>query len=277
LKNIFANGDGVQVRSGGIVHDNIFVRVITALAGGSDDGLAVVGGYDFDIKNNLFMEGTDFPPESSTPGSRGLGIVLTNTSDTGANIEDNLFLRDQSAESYGVAVHLEGGICNPTSTPIPCPIRHAVVKNNFIHNWRGGIQLGGVPGIDLLDIEISGNTIQMPGSAQAPLAQMTSGDANVVRWLSNRYYLARTDGKWFDVGNADVDLATWSAAVGESGAQTTLTPVNNAAVTFEEAVLGAGGTYDAAFTRLRDQTPWNWQGSLETTQLISYVRRQLGL
>jgi uncharacterized repeat protein (TIGR01451 family) len=281
LNNVFAGGDGVQVRSGGVVHDNIFVRTVVAIVGGTDSGLVVpesgMGGYDFDIKNNLFMEGTDFPPESSTPGPRGFGISLNNTSDTGASIEDNLFLRDRSAAPYGLVIRLHGVTCNQATTPVPCSIRRAVVKNNFIHNWRGGIQALGVPGTDLLDVEISGNTTQTPGSAQSALTWVGSGNASFVRWRDNLYHSARTDGKWFNVGNTYLNISAWSAAVGEIGAQAVLTPVNNATVTFEEAVPGVGGTYDAAFARLRDQTPWNWQESLETSQLIGYVRGQLGV
>lgn len=281
LNNVFAGGDGVQVRSGGVVEDNIFVRIVVAITGGTDSGLVVpeagVGGYDFDIKRNLFMEGTDFPPEGSTPGPRGFGISLTNTSATGANIEDNLFLRDQSAAPYGLAIQLIGRTCNQATTPIPCSIRRAVVKNNFMHDWRGGILANGVPGIDLLDVDINSNTVQTPGSVQSALTWVDSGNASFVRWWNNSYYSARTDGKWFSVGGTYVNLAAWNAAVGEIGAQTVLTPLNNASVTFQEAVLGVGGAYDAAFARLRDQTPWNWQENLETSQLIAYVRGRLGV
>ena len=94
IGNIIANGDGAQLRSGGVAEFNLFVRAIQSLTGGDDDDLAESGGYAFSVRHNMFLEGTDFPPESATPGPRAVGVRLTNVSPAGAQVTDNTFLRD---------------------------------------------------------------------------------------------------------------------------------------------------------------------------------------
>lgn len=280
LHNIFANGDGVQVRSGGIVHGNIFSRTITSLSGGSDDNLATIGGFSFDIRDNFFLEGTDFPPLSDTPGARGTGIFLKNTDSTvGATIANNVFLRDMSAEPYGHVIRLQGTVCNPGPAQIACPIRRANVFDNFAHNWRGGLQLSGIPGTELDNITIHDNTIQTPDDTQSPVALVDNADAGYSFWSDNRYFSGRADGKWFSVENVSINGVGWRDAVNEMDFTATMQTMANTDIKFETVVMGASATsYDAAFTHLgAQQTPWNWEASLETPHLIDALKSAMGL
>lgn len=275
--NVFANGDGVQLRSGGIARENVFVRTVNAITGGNDDVLESSGGFTFEIRDNLFLEGTDFAPESihGPSAPRGNGVLLTNVSDAGARIVDNLFLRDISAAQYGRAIQLEGG--NRLGNGETGVVRSAEIARNTVVNWRGGIVLIGTPGRDLRSTTVHDNVVQNPRDTQAWLTDMEAPGGSHVVWSRNAYHSGRTDGRWFAQRGVGVDSATWSELAGEEGSTLEARTFANPGARFEEAVLGAGAAYEAAWPRLRAQTRWSWDPSLETRSLIARIRTDLGL
>jgi hypothetical protein len=274
-RNIFANGDGVQIRSGGIATDNIFIRCVNSLSGGWTDHVLDPDGYYFKIENNLLMEGTDFSPDSHTAGPRAIGIGISHTrADILSTIKNNLVLRDISSAGYGGAIGISGDVVN---SGIPLMVRQVVVSDNVVVNWRGGLGVTGTPGVNVFNTIFENNFVYNPNDTYANLAKMVgAGDAHAV-WKNNKYKSGKVAGDWFSntVSGVTINFATWSAQSGEVGSSIIQTTIRNPNAKFEDQVLGAGASYEAAWVRLRQQTRWNWNSNLETHILINKVRADM--
>jgi hypothetical protein len=275
INNIFANGDGVQMRGGGIAQNNIFVRTVSALSGGNDDGLADGRHFNFNFENNFFLEGTDFSDTGTTPGPRGFGISVTNVDSIGARIVNNVFLRDRSASSYGYAIHVGGGSrLGGGQTAI---IRKAEVANNIIHNWRGGIQVAGTAGVHVFDTQISGNIVQStrPDNTEAPVVSLASGGSAHLVLSANRYFSTLLNP--FDCLGQRMQYPAWTSCAAEAGSSFARVSVTDENLNFQQVVLGsASADYEQAFARLRQQSRFNYDSSLEAVNLITRMRTILG-
>ena len=87
----------------------------------------VPGGVTGIVRSNVFLAGTDFAPESITPGNRANGVLVANINPAsglrieGNPIEGNPFVRDASEAPYGSAIWLRGADCG-SGKAFPCPV-----------------------------------------------------------------------------------------------------------------------------------------------------------
>jgi hypothetical protein len=276
VANIIANGDGAQLRSGGRAHSNLFVRTIQALVGGDDDDLRESGGFGFVVQDNVFLEGTDFPAESATAGTRAVGVQLTNVSDAGALIDRNVFVRDASTGPGGVAIHLRGG--QRLGNGEPAVVRAAQVTRNVLSDWRGGIQIDGRPGLDILRTTVRGNVVSDSTGGGAALSATRPGRAgDGVAWAANRYLSSAPKALAHRIDNKSVDFDAWRQAVGENGSSSQAAARAVSGVRLDAAMGSAVGSYEQAWARLRQQTRWAWDPALETTAINRRLRERLGV
>lgn len=116
--NIFmrAASHGVQLRPGGVVKDNLFVRdAIALLIGGGDHPLE---GVHADVQDNVILEGTDITPQLP----RGWGIDVSKNVSR-ARIEGNIVAHVKSHAGSGPAM-----VQSPNAT----------YGRNIVYRWNGG-------------------------------------------------------------------------------------------------------------------------------------------
>jgi hypothetical protein len=114
IGNIFANASshGAQVRPGGTVIDNLFVKNPIAL---------LIGGSASTVSGNVFLEGNDIGASA-----RGWGIDV-NPSTGPVQVLDNIIAHEASAGADGHGISFGAGTVNDTA------------RNNVIYQWNNPI------------------------------------------------------------------------------------------------------------------------------------------
>jgi hypothetical protein len=126
-----ASSHGAQVRPGGIVIDNLFIR---------DPIELLIGGSASTVSGNVFTEGNDI--DSANP--RGYGIDV-NPSSGPIQILRNVIAHEASGSHYGYGISFAAGTVGNTA------------KNNIIYRWDNPIVDKGVGNVT------SPNSINLPG------------------------------------------------------------------------------------------------------------------
>jgi len=270
--NIFANGDGVQLRPGGVAEDNLFTRTINALSIGPAT-TPVAGGVTGSIRANVFVEGTDFAPASATPGVRGNGIHIANIDPArGVLVEDNHFLRDMSADRYGSAVQVAGADCG-SGNAYPCAVDSVTIRGNVVFNWRGGFRFSGALGSEITGIVVEDNLLQNPDDDAARLLSLNSGYAAADFSFSGNSYHRGGNASWFDV-NGGLDFAGWTSLSGETGAQALQVsfPESSRSLATYNQMQGGAASHQDFMARARQQQKRSWDPAYEARSVNAYLR-----
>jgi len=276
INNIFANGDGVQMRAGGLAQNNLFTRVINSVSMGPAT-TPVSGGVYGSIVDNVFVEGTDFSPGGATPGLRAQGINIANIqASQGLVVERNIFSNDMSEDRYGHAVAVNGGDCG-SGNAYPCPVDNVTIRDNVIYNWRGGFRFTGVLDTELQGITVSNNLLQNPSSDQATLVRLGSGFSATVFTFSSNSYERGGASDWFRIDTTSHDFSAWVAQTGAQGSQQSAVtfPDPSASVAAYNALQGGDATHEAFMARAREQSRDNWDPAYEAIQVNAYFQAAL--
>ncbi|MCB9653912.1 MAG: hypothetical protein H6729_07275 [Deltaproteobacteria bacterium] len=277
VNNIFAGGDGCQMRAGGLAMNNLFTRAINSL----DVGVAsspTPGGVSGQVLYNVFLEGVDFPANGRTPGPRANGIQVANIkSEGGLVVEHNILANDRSAQYYGRAIRLNGTNCGDHNEP--CAVHNVTFRQNVVYNWRGGFQTFGVTGTEIGDITVEDNMIQNPRDTQAYLVHLDGGyTSNDFFFSGNRYY--RGGGAtWVRIGRDEVTLSSWLTTSHESdgSALAPAFPDPTRSLGQYNALHGGASTHEDFLARAREQSPYNWNPDLEATTINAWFREGFGV
>lgn len=271
--NIFASGDGVQLRPGGVARDNLFYRTIVSLTVGSAT-TPVAGGVTASLIDNVFVEGTDFAPECSTPGMRAHGIQLANINKAkGARVKGNLFLDDISAGHYGTMIGANGSNCG-SGNKYTCTVFNVRIEGNTAHQWRGGIKLSSTIKTQIGGITVKGNVLHNPADTKAKLVSLSCGwDATQLSFSGNRYHRGGAS-KWFKVSSTSYDYAGFVGVTKESGSKKgPVTFVDKTRTLGTYNALQGGAASAAAFLeRARQQSRANWSPAYEAARVNAYLR-----
>jgi hypothetical protein len=271
--NIFASGDGMQLRPGGVARDNLFYRCINSLTVGSAT-TPVTGGVTATLTNNVFLEGTDFAPECSTPGPRANAILLANINKTkGALVKGNLFVDDISTGHYGTVVGANGANCG-SGNAYPCTVHNVSIEGNTAHEWRGGIQLSSTIKTQIGGITVKGNVLHNPTDTQANLVNLACGwDATQLTLSGNRYHRGGAT-TWFRVKGTSYDYAGFIGVTKEAGSKKGAVSFVDAARTLGKynALQGGAATAAAFLKRARQQSKANWSPAYEAVKVNAYLR-----
>ena len=260
--NIFANASshGIQMRSGGLAEDNLFVRCSLALLmRGAQEPVP----QPASARRNVVLDGTDIL--ESLP--RGHAISF----------------RDASGEIVGnvVANNREGG------SPVPievvaenAAIDEARIEGNVISNWSGSVfLLGGAQ--KLRAVSLVGNVVQNEITPDPLVHCRRRGSfANIVS-IGNRFHnTISPPTTWMRSIMTFQSLDEWLVAAGDtssSGAFTSF-PNADASVRSYQAWIGADETtLDAFLQAARGQSRASWRDELTAGAVNDYVRSSFGL
>lgn len=128
-----ASSHGLQLRGGGIAHDNVFANnPINMLIGGGDEYARYrPNGVPYDVRRNVIVGGADI----TSSERRGFGLMITNTQDGGA-FDDNLVVNVGSSAGYPLGFipsWLAGEFNQPT---------YINLTNNIFWNWNRNYTTG---------------------------------------------------------------------------------------------------------------------------------------
>jgi hypothetical protein len=288
-KNIVAGTDGLQLRSGGLCEENLFVRnAIAIFVGGEvgpNAGQNVVTPIQATVRRNCILDGGDL----SVAEPRGWALSVQNI-DSGL-IEWNLIAHNSfghSAECVQYRVHSNG-----------CSARNAIMQKCVVYDWGelepSDLNTGHYFGVMLrfhgdaastTNFQMIDNDLQNPidhggDGSDRLIAHNDAGSCGTghVTTARNRYFCLNNSfpgaGFWFNVVGSSDDLATYGTLVQDGGTSTELqVSYRDPTVSLESyhVSLGQTGTFDAFMAQARLQSRANWRPQYTAKAVNDYLR-----
>jgi len=259
--NIFANASshGIQMRSGGLAEDNLFVRCsLSLLMRGGQEAVPLRAR----ALRNVVLDGQDI----SDAFPRGHGISF----------------RDVSGEIVGnvIANNTDG------HSPVPievvadvAPVEDALLEGNVVSNWSGSVfLLGGIQ--RLRAVTLRGNVVQNEISPDPLVHFRRRGSFKHLSSIGNRFHSAvAAPGFWMRSIMSFQSLPEWLHAVGDttSTGSRTVFPNPQAGVASYHASIGGEQRTSAFLEAARSQSRATWRPELTAGAVNRYVRASFGL
>ncbi|MBL4698294.1 MAG: hypothetical protein JKX70_05615, partial [Phycisphaerales bacterium] len=212
---IFANGasTGIQMRAGGVLNDNLFIRNPTAFGIGAGGAFAREGGVTAEVRRNLIMYGKGI--SDSLP--RAFGAAITNT--RSLVLSDNIFY--SSVIDYNGSPIKMGDSGSYGLTDI-------LIENNTIVDWHGSVRII-APGDNQLydNIRIQNNHIYADltannGNGNFNKSMMSVFDSNhpAITISDNDYHYIGMHNLPFKIGSTNTSVESWSSQIEPNGVYT---------------------------------------------------------
>jgi hypothetical protein len=232
-----ASENGVLLRAGGTVEDNLFIR---------DSVGAIVSNTNSVMSGNVVLEGTDLP---NLPQGIGLNSVKL----PGLLIDNNIIAHDTSNFTSSVAaIDMQWGI------------QSAEVGNNIIFDWRHGISSGGA------NASVDNNQIQELDGHHPLIDQRDSGPYT----YSGNIYSSPSAAPFTRI-TTQMGFSQWQGQV-ESSAQNValnyLDPWRDVGE-YGQQFVGTDGTFDGWIAAARANNSQNWNPALMAQPAADWIRQ----
>ncbi|MCH7536193.1 MAG: right-handed parallel beta-helix repeat-containing protein, partial [Bacteroidetes bacterium] len=232
-----ASSHGTQVRPGGRVENNLYIRNPLSFFISSPGGEAI---------GNVLLEGTDI---GDLP--RGMALGINNVEY--AIVKDNIIAHDMSDPINTRGISL-GGLAH-----------NILVENNIVYDWYGASGRGmlTVSSTDPQNITIRNNLLQDPFEASRVINHGPTS-FNEIMYADNTYHSINTPDQWFLVGGVNHDFAWWQSNVEPTAVQQEVQfpdPTRSVASyrDFVEGLPDGTSTFDAFMAEARNQSRLNWR------------------
>jgi hypothetical protein len=269
--NIIANAasHGMQLRSGGTVLDNLFVRNSIALSvgGGNDPEL---DGVRAELRGNVILDGKDIDSESP----RGWGIWLANIAS--GRVHCNV-IADHALGQQPIALVLDGNHAGDKHASIG--VHKLSIEHNVCYGWRGGVVIEG-DSHQLTGIELLRNDFQERGSCERLLEHVDPDGLVGVRSAHNRFYSASAaTPTWIRVGADSSSFADWKLRVRDSTSLEAPAdyPDPHRNVASYERSIGSAETTEGFLQRGRARARAEWDARTTAAAVNRHVRAGFGL
>jgi hypothetical protein len=240
--NIIARASmtGIQMRSGGIVEGNVFVR--------NPLGVLAAGG-DSRISDNVFIEGTDI-------GSQPSGVAVDAVNLPSLVLRNNIIANDASPTGTGV-----------TGIKLQHSINNADISGNIIYNWRRGLRNGGGS-----NITVARNQFQDPGNQHFLVDHPSNGGT---RYTGNTYSSGRS--KPFRMQSSERTFTQWKTSPEPDAVDKNLAYTDpRRSLASYNASIGGSASLDSFLSAARTLSRQTWKSSLTASSVIAYIRAGFG-
>ncbi|MFT3771126.1 MAG: right-handed parallel beta-helix repeat-containing protein [Minicystis sp.] len=271
-----ASSHGMQVRPGGVVKDNLFVRDPLAMSFGLVLGEheSTPDGVTGEVSGNVVIEGNDIADTASL--HRGYGISVGNIKS--ATVHDNLLAHNVSASTgSGAALQFSDG-------NFGVGLSGLVVSDNVVYDWHGGMQFDSSfkNSLDSMNhpvvyhsVTIKDNALQIPGSSGFLAIGLSNTIPSGVHFSGNDYHRGGSNtGNWFSTKSGAQSFMQWIGAVGETGASSTTIHYKAPDRTLGDyhASLGKAATLDAYLAEARKQARGHYRYAYTAKAAAEYIR-----
>lgn len=269
-KNLVARGNiiarasshGLQARPGGLVENNVFVRCPISLSYGAVFGGSppTVGGVGGAIRGNAFLEGNDIGDLA-----RGIGAEVGNiAAEPGLHIANNLFVRNDSAMPYGVAIDLlaANGV----------GIHSTTVEGNLCYGYNGGLSAEGLPA-SYSNLVVRDNEFMPLDTYSFVVHHRYALDPATMHYSGNRYGSPRSTGSWFRANSVYYDLAGWKAISGDADGASAADAFPDSSRSLASYALLEGFEPSVAgfLAEARTQSRQHWRPACTAESVIDYL------
>ncbi len=263
-----ASSHGVQMRSGGEVRNNLFLRNSIAFnvgGGNSPDP----GGVHANVYDNVIVDGKDIDP--SNP--RGWAIHLANIK---SGIVQNTIIANNPLAHNGIGIMLDGDhVGDPGNVGIG--IHFLRIVKNIIYNWTGSSSIEGNSS-QVTQLALKGNEISNVVSGEALFTHAQNSTTQVVSSFANRFHSTANASAWFGVGGTSLSLSAWKSAVGDSASSAFSHnyPDPDRTVADYNALNGGQSTHADFIARLLMQSKMSWNPKYTASAVNNYFREGFG-
>ncbi|MCZ6835631.1 MAG: right-handed parallel beta-helix repeat-containing protein, partial [Planctomycetota bacterium] len=252
-----ASSHGVQIRSGGIVEDNLVTHCAIGILMGGGDNLEANGVWAL-CRGNVVLSGKDI----DAANKRGFGIDFKNISS--GSISNNIVANRLSLTGgyFSIGKSVSGG-------PEGIGVNNLTVSNNVVYNWSSEIRFNS----NCSGVVVSDNIVQDPTDRGRPLTDTYTYNDAEVDFKNNIYYSSRNTAEWFASNSRDVTLDQWQTTSEADCVieQVAFVDPNRTTATYAQAV-GAGSTHADFMREARKQSKMNWRQEYTIDALLSYFR-----
>jgi hypothetical protein len=259
--NTVANTDGVQLRSGGVCTDNLFLRTCIAITFGiGDQPDRDPSGVTGTVARNVALDGRDY----NATDVRGWALSIGNVAS--ATVEDNIWSNNVSGtgpRTIDTRLPDGGGTRG---------VHNTTFQRNIYYNWSP------------LVFETSAAETVNVQFLYEDVQNLSDSNFLIEHWLNNtsgvfaancRFYSADLPSLWFDVaGIGSRTLAQWKALVGDTTSTATQASYVDPNRTIATYMTSIGGTasLDAFMAEARLQSRQNWRPQYTAAAVIAYIR-----
>ncbi len=264
--NIISNpsSHGLQLRPGGIIEDNVFLKnPIAAFISGSGGRMVA----------NVVLSGNDI--STSLPRGWGLDVLTANPTVVSHNIVAN----KNAGVAAGFAFKLT---CAPDwdRCPVTLTEKSLTFANNIAYDWKGqafGIEgnwpLGGSGIIErnqFRQFDATQYLVNIQNQPE-PFAGFTLAN--------NAYFNDPSATGWFRLGSNSFGFDAWATLVSEVGSTATAPSFPDPERTIEsyQQSLGLPASHDAFIAEALRQSRFNWREQFTAKAVNSYIRAGFGL
>jgi hypothetical protein len=271
-RNIVGRGSshGIQLRPGGVIEDNLFVRnALSILLGGGDPHPDTANGVTGSVHRNVVLEGRDIHPTAT----RGFGIDVTNIAS--AVVTENVVGHVNANQPQAITLLATGygsGI----------GVHDTEVRDNTVYKWGGTVGSASVRFIGTADrfsnITFRDNNVQL--FCNSTLAHHSdSANLGAVTSEGNRFFTTRSGTQWFLVGGSFMALPGWMNLIGDASSlseQLGYTDPERTVASYN-ASQGGSATFEAFMQEARQQSRANWRPQYAAPVVNAYIRSGFGL
>ncbi len=266
--------NGIQMRSGGVLDDNLFVDNAMGITFESKAG-------SNQIARNVVLSGKDIVRSGASTMLRGWGIELRGAgTNQSTDITNNIIAFNKSNWLVGQSEGPRGIDLVGTDS---AGLNNVTVENNVVYRWAWPLKLT-LSAAPAGNVNIRNNTFYLGEPAGRPLAELaapTLAALNTKVSLSNNHYFDSGDSRplstWFKVtagGAVAVNTAqSWANATKETGFSI-VEPDLSGPKTIEDYArsIGAGSTLADFAAEAREQQKGNWRRAYTAAEANDYFR-----
>ncbi|MBX7144559.1 MAG: hypothetical protein K1X79_08930 [Oligoflexia bacterium] len=251
-----ASSNGMQLRPGGDVVDNLFLKNSIAM---------FVGVSPSTIIGNVVLDAKDISPRVGEQRCMGIEVQPDTPS---LLMQGNIVANAESTNyPYGFAYKVIGG---------GAVAQNISMIDNIAYNWLGaGLTLES----DSVDsIQITRNVFESTRLGMSLISQSGALGAPVLSLAQNAYYAALPASQWFSINYISTSMLQWTSSTQEVGATSTqiVFPEPNRSMATYNTQIGGEGTLEAFLVQTRTQTKSTWRTDLTADAAIAYIRAGFG-
>lgn len=263
-----ASSHGIQLRPGGVIEDNLFIRNPIPVLISMDDGSAV-GSANNSVQRNLIMYGKDIAENTR----RGWGIEASGLRP--AVIADNIFYSTPAYPSGPPLMLNDSGRRG---------VSDVLVSNNSFVNWGGEIKILGPNGGPMFeDIRFQGNSVyrdvERPAFGTqylAPVLEVYSDRPDAVELTDNRYLYTGSSTRPFRAGTSSLSFEQWEQQIEPTAnIVSSFSPPSNMGLDAYLASVGRSGGLEEFMAAARRQSRQSYDPSLSPKRVYSWIADRL--
>ncbi len=264
--NIIANGSshGMQLRCGGSVVDNLFVRnSISLLVGGGTD--PEPGGVTADVRGNVILDGKNI--DNANP--RGWGLVLANIKS--GRVASNVVANNQLGTQPTI-ITLDGDAVGNNGPTFG--VHGLSIADNIFYNWGGGVLVKGTA-TKISNLTFDGNDFQNTILPEPLIEHSVANTPAAIHSANNRFFnRVMPLAAWTKIGNSPHSITDWQALVGDTTSDTLKVNYVEPDRSLAEYNVLAGGAFgmSAFLAESRQQSRTSWRQAYTAAQVNRYIR-----